>query len=194
MSVINFNGVISPSFYTSFQTIKVPGSHRTADENYVYYLANEAVFEFSLEVQTPAGVVVVERHATAKDPLYDKARTCYICDPTPSAALEKLVDAVKGNKLAKATLKSVKVWVKPFFLETLKLLTRADADTFTLARPPDAASKAPVEASFNHRFEGDESFTSHPNDVVKEIKEIPCDLAGVTVFPPSGPDQPPRVA
>ncbi len=77
---------------------------------------------------------MVERHATAKTPLLAKARTCYICDPTPSAALEKLVDAVKGQSARQGDAQSVKVWVKPFFLETLKLLTRADADTFTLAR------------------------------------------------------------
>ena len=143
MSVINFNGLISPSLFTSFQTIKVAGCHSSADDAYVYYLANEAVFEFSIEVETPSGVVVVERHATAEEPLYDKARTCYVCDPTPSAALEKLVDAVKGNQLAKATIKSIKVWLKPFFLETLRLMTRTDADTVTLARP-DVASKVRV--------------------------------------------------
>jgi hypothetical protein len=193
MSVINFNGVISPTFFTSFATGKVNGAHPSADDTYEYYLANEAVFEFTLEVPTATGVVVITRHATAADPLYDKARPCYICDPTPSAALEKLADAVKGNTLVPATLKSVKVWVKPFFLEILRLMTRTEPDTFTLARP-DAASKAAVEKSFNHEFKGDVGIVSHPADVVKEIKEIPCDLSGVTVFPPSGPGLPPRVA
>lgn len=193
MSVINFNGLISPTFFTSFQTIKVAGAHASADDKYDYYVANEAIFEFRLEVQTPSGVVVVERHASAKEPLYDKTRPCYICDPTPAATLEKLVDAVKGNQLAKATIRSLKLWVKPFFLETLRLLTRTDADTFTLARP-DAASKTAVEGSFNHQFKGDDGIVSHPKDVVKEIKEIPCDLSGVTVVPPVTAGDPPRVA
>ncbi len=193
MGVINFNGQISPTFFASFRTFKAPGCHRTADDTPDYFLANEAVFEFRLEVQTPGGVVVVERHATAKDPLYDKTRPCYVCDPTPAAALEKLADAVKGNKTAPASLKSVKVWLKPFFLELVKLMTREDADSFTLARP-DPASKTAMEGSFNHRFQGDVGIVSHPDDVKKEIQEIPCELTGVTVFPPSAPGQPPRVA
>ena len=51
-----------------------------------------------------------------------------------------------------------------------------------------------MEGSFNHQFKGELGIVSHPNDVAKEIKDIPCDLAGVTVFPPSAPGQPPRVA
>src|SRR5262249_58156915 len=83
VSTINFNGVISPSLIMGFQSIKVAGAPATADENYLYWLANRLIFEFVLEVTTPAGVVTVERHATAKNPLYDRARPAYICDPTP---------------------------------------------------------------------------------------------------------------
>jgi len=190
---INFNGLISPSLIMAFTGIKVPGAHRTADDTYAYVLANEGIFEFRLEVETPSGVVAIERHATAKNPLYDKTRPAYICDPTPAASLDKLVDALTANPAAKAKLKSVKLWLKPFFLEMLKLMTRTAGDTFTLARP-DAASQQAIEATFNHQFKGDTGVVSLPADAQKEIKEIPADLVMVTVLPAAKDGDPPRVS
>ena len=106
MGVINFNGLISPTLFTSFVSRKAAGAHRTADASYTYFLENDAVFEFRLEVQTSAGVVTVERHASAKNPLYDKTRPCYICDETPADAHRLVVDArlagVGGRALALA--------------------------------------------------------------------------------------------
>ena len=197
MSEIDFDGTISPSLLMTFQTIKVAGTHATADENYVYSVANSLVHEFRLEVQTPGGVVAIERHATAKDPLYDKERFAYICDPTPAAALQKLVDALKAASTAKASVKSLKLWTKPFFVEMLKLLTRTDADSFTLGRP-DAASKTAIEKTFKHVFVKDQQgkdvgIVTHPANVAKEIKEMPAELLSVTVEPPLKKKGAPRV-
>jgi hypothetical protein len=197
VSEIDYDGTISPSVLMTFQTIKVAGTHATADENYVYSVANSLVHEFRLEVQTPGGVVAIERHATAKNALYDNERFAYICDPTPAAALQKVVDALKAASTAKASVKSLKLWVKPFFLEMLKLLTRTDADSFTLARP-DAASKTAIEGSFKHVFVKDQQkkdvgIVTHPANVAKEIKEMPAELLSITVEPPLKKKGAPRV-
>jgi hypothetical protein len=191
MSKITFSGAIQPTVFFAYQSVKVPGARPTADEFYTYVMANEAVFQFSFEVTTATGVVTISRSADEKNPKFDAEHRAYICEPTSAAVLNAIADASE-TKVAPATLKSVKVWLKPFFFEMLKLLTRTAADTFNLARP-DASSAKAVEDSFSHSLKGDKVSVTHPANFQREIKEIPCDVTGVNIQPAAVAGQPPRV-
>jgi hypothetical protein len=186
MTRIAFKGSIKPAVFLSFKSIKVPGCHASADENFAYQVENESLFDFTLVATTPT-VYRLERHTSKSKKLFDADLNTYIAEPIAASALNDIFDAHDAGNLK--LFLTVKIWYMQFFSVLLGFLTRTAGDTFTLARPDDPK---PVEDSF-HYARGKSGVSVTHIDKQDMIKDIPCILTGWDIVPAKSPKAPPAV-
>jgi hypothetical protein len=186
MTRIAFKGSVKPAVFLSFKSIKVPGCHSSADEDFSYEVENESLFDFTLVATTPT-VYRLERHTSKSKRLFDSTLNTFIAEPIAASALNDIFDARDAGNLK--LFLTVKIWYKQFFRELLRFLTRTAGDTFTLARPDDPK---PVEDSYRYSKSGSGVSVTHI-DKQDMIKDIPCLLTGWNITPAKSPKIPPAV-
>jgi hypothetical protein len=179
MSIINYKKNIQPLVWLSFQTFKASGAHSTADEDFLYQVENESLFEFTIAVKTGSKTLLIPRKATSSNRLFSTKKNTYIANPVPGPVLNEILEAHKAKKLSLTV--TVKLKYQMFFLELIKNLTRTDSDTFNLGRPFDGPG---VLKSFDYKRSGNKGTITHKT-TTKEIKAIPSMLSGYKVIPAS---------
>lgn len=174
---IAYSGSVEPAVWLSFKGGKVPGAHASANDDLLYEIRNECLWELQVQATTPTGTFTILRSATSAARRFDTTLDTYTTEPIGAAALNAIFDAKDAGTLTVTV--TVKVWFHKFFYQLLKHMTRNAGDTRTLARP---VSPSDVEGSFTYRRTGSSAVITQIEER-RQILNIPAMLSGWDIVP-----------
>ena len=177
MSLIKFDGSVSPAVHLSFRAGQSGGAHLEADENAVYVVANESLTNWDIACDTGSRVIHLTRAAAKGRRRFDETLNTYVNDPVQADDLNEIIDAATAKKL-KAFI-TADVWHKTFFLRLLEWMTREAGDTHNIANPD---KPEPIRSTFTHKRSGDLIKATFETGQ-QRLKDVPCELSGWDVKP-----------
>ncbi len=183
MSHIAYSGDISPAIWLSFKGHKVPGAHADADEDFVYEIENECLFQWDIACDTGARVHHLVRRASSSRRYFSDALNTYLNPPVHATVLNEILDAHDAGTLTITV--TMKVWYHVFFRHILHHLRETATNEQNLANPSDQAA---IMSSFRRRSGGTYRYTREE----RQIDDVPAMLSGFDITP-SGGSGPPGV-
>jgi hypothetical protein len=187
------------ALFLSFQSDKVsgPGAHRHANENFVYAIEHDLVFDFEFrpprELPPGPGRTPAVGPATLRKPgsrirvrgragednrgPVDVIRTslrAYEPEDVPDTIIREMIAAHNAGRRNCAI--DLRVWWKAFFKAMLEFMTRTSADTFNLARPD---AEAPVLNTFTHVRKDAKADVDVTAVEQEEFLNIPCEIKSI---------------
>lgn len=152
MSLIAYDGTVSPAVHLSFRAGLSSGAHVDADDKFLYVVANESLTGWDIACDTGSRVIHLTRAAAKGRRRFDEKLNTYVNDPVHADDLNEIIDAA-SSKTLKAFI-TADVWYKTFFLRLLEWMTREAADTHNIANPDSAE---PIRSTFSHWRSGSAS-------------------------------------
>ena len=181
MSLLKYNGAVSPPVYLCFRTKKNANAHADADDSRVYWVANECLKQWDIVADTGSRVIHIRRKAGKKRRLFDSKLNTYISSPISARDLNDIYDAQQAGNLK--THITIHLWYKTFFRRLVSWLTRETGDKHNIANPDDPKS---IRDTFKHWRSKGKIRVKYKTGQEK-LKDIPCLLYGWKVKPnPSG--------
>lgn len=188
MSVISYEGNIQPAITLGYTSDKVAGAHASADENYLFLLANESTTDITIQITTPTEVFELRRNATAGRRLFSDELNTYVVEPVSSITLNTILGAVDSENGLSVSI-SLKTKYDKFMLEMIKQLSRTGSDFKNLADPEDPST---VLESFNYSYNGNSGSVTHIEEE-RDLVNLPGTLYYYEVDSSSTAGDPPVV-
>ncbi|BBO88754.1 hypothetical protein [Desulfosarcina ovata] len=183
MTHIAYSGNISPAVWLSFKGNKVPGAHASADDDYVYEIENECLFEWDIVFNTGSHVHHLTRRASRRNRYFSASLNTYRNPPVNASVLNEILDAQDSGTLSVTV--TMKIWYHSFFRHILHEMRQTVTNENNLANPSDQAA---VLGAFRRRSGGRYRYAREE----QQLRDIPAMLSGFDIVP-SGGSGPPGV-
>ena len=135
MSHISYSGHIAPAIWLSFKGHKVADAHADADDDFLYTIANECLYEWDIAFSTGSRTHHLIRVASGTQRHFHERLNTYLNPPVDASVLNEILAATDAGALQVQV--SCKVWYHAFFRHILNHLRRTSADLHNLANPVD---------------------------------------------------------
>lgn len=176
---ITYAGTVSPAIWLSFKGPPPPaGAHATADDTWLYNVANECVTDWTINANLGSSIVTLQRSVGPGQRSFSEQLNTFLNNPVQTAVLNQIIDAHNAGTLKLHI--TLKIWYQKFFEKLLAWMTRTQADTQNISstsNPNDILSTFKTAPAANGHLK-----VTHISEE-KKLVDIPCMLSGVDEKP-----------